>query len=61
MKNPTVFAITIDDVQEIARMHAGRALTPEELASTAKGIEWGMSEIWGDIIVAAFPDTVHRS
>jgi hypothetical protein len=58
MPEPTevvIWKLLESDVQEIANQKLGRELTPDELDSTRKGIEYGLGEYWGDIVEAALP------
>lgn len=47
-----VFAISVDDVQEVALKEIGRELTCKEMHQVKSGISWGFYE-WEEVVIAA--------
>ena len=49
------FAVTKRDIQDISLERLGRELTPGEMSSVCKGVEYGLGE-WGEIVQIAIDD-----
>jgi len=50
-----IFAISVEDVQYLAKKKFGRELTIEELEQVQKGVEFGL-ECWEDVIITAIEE-----
>ena len=53
MKN--IFAVSVEDVQYLAKKKVGRELTIEELERVQKGVEFGL-ECWEGVVIAAIEE-----
>lgn len=51
----TIFKISVEDVQYIAKKKLGRKLTIDELEAVKKGIEFGL-ECWEEVVGYAIDD-----
>ena len=54
-----IFALTVADVQELARRKLGRTLDFYEMHSVKKGVEWGL-DYWDDIIKVAIDNLTYN-
>ena len=54
-----IYAITVEDVQRIAKQKMGRLLDYTEIYSVKKGIEWGLDN-WDEIIKVAISNLPSR-
>lgn len=54
-----IYAITVEDVQRIAKQKMGRLLDYTEIYSVKKGIEWGLDN-WDEIIKVAIGNLPSR-
>ena len=54
-----IYAITVEDVQSIAKQKMGRLLDYTEIYSVKKGIEWGLDN-WDEIIKVAIGNLPSR-
>ena len=50
-----IFAISVEDVQYLAKKKVGRELTIEELERVQKGVEFGL-ECWEGVVIAAIEE-----
>lgn len=50
-----IFAVCIEDVQNLALKKIGRKLTQDELYQVKKGIQFGL-ECWEEVIIASIDE-----
>lgn len=55
-----VFAISVDDVQEVALREIGRELTCKEMHQVKSGISWGFYE-WEEVVIAAIEGSLQNN
>lgn len=57
-ENNLAFSVTIDEIQDEAKHRIGRELNDDELRTTIKGIESGLSFDIGTVFQAAISEAV---